>query len=77
MKNLRKEIRKENFLNKTYLDDNDITDLLCVSQRTLNNKVYRGDDLPEFIKLPGCRKRIWPAESVKEWLFASRNEADK
>jgi len=51
-----------------HLSDHEICRLLRVSQKTLNNKVCRGDDLPEFIKPPGCRHRLWPASDVIDWL---------
>lgn len=61
--------------NKGYMDDSDITGLLGISQRTLNNKVCRGDDLPKYIKPRGCRRRIWPTEAVQEWLSSTTTGA--
>ena len=57
-----------------YLSDMDITEILGISQRTLNNKVCRGDDLPVYIKPRGCRKRLWPKPLVQEWLSTSRSQ---
>lgn len=62
---------------RQFLNDSDITHLLGISQRTLNNKICRGDDLPEFIKLRGCRRRIWPFEAVQIWLDSPEDGANK
>lgn len=51
-----------------FLRDKDITELLGITQQTLNNKVYRGDDLPPFIKPRGTKNRLWVKEEVSAWL---------
>lgn len=51
-----------------YMRDKDITELLGITQQTLNNKVYRGDNLPRFTKPPGTRTRLWKKEDVNKWL---------
>jgi predicted DNA-binding transcriptional regulator AlpA len=51
-----------------FIFDRELVSLLGITQQTLNNKVYRGDDLPRFIKPRGCRRRLWVRESVEQWL---------
>jgi predicted DNA-binding transcriptional regulator AlpA len=51
-----------------FIFDRELVCLLGITQQTLNNKVYRGDDLPHFVKPRGCRRRLWLRESVEQWL---------
>jgi hypothetical protein len=55
-----------------YTDDKAICELLKINQKTLNNKVCKGDSLPNFIKLPGSRSRLWPVSGVVCWLSESQ-----
>lgn len=61
---------KNNFTKEeiSFLDDRTLCSLLGITQQTLNNKVYRGDDLPRYVKPRGCRRRLWLRESVEQWL---------
>lgn len=53
-----------------FLEDKDIADLLGISLQGLRNKISRGQALPPRIKVPGCKKRLWPADQVYNWLHS-------
>ena len=59
---------------ENHLTDRDICRLLGINQKSLNNKICRGDSLPKHLKLPGGRNRIWPTDEVDRWLNECWND---
>ena len=51
-----------------YYDDVEIATLLGISIGRLRNKISAGDPLPPRVRPAGSRKRLWPRQSVHEWL---------
>ena len=51
-----------------YYDDADIARLLGISVGRLRNKISAGDPLPLRVRPQGCYKRLWPRQSVHDWL---------
>ena len=51
-----------------YYTDSDIAGLLGISLGRLRNKLSAGSPLPPRIQPPGCRSRLWPCNTVHEWL---------
>ena len=51
-----------------YYDDVQIATLLGISVGRLRNKISAGDPLPPRVRPVGCHKRLWPRQSVHEWL---------
>lgn len=54
--------------NTEYYSDFDIAKLLNLSIGRLRNKISRNENLPCRIQPPGCRHRLWPKQSVHDWL---------
>jgi hypothetical protein len=51
-----------------YYDDADIARLLGISVGRLRNKISAGDAMPPRVRPKGCHKRLWPRQSVHDWL---------
>ncbi len=64
------QLREMLGINQTspYIYDAQILKIFKFTQATLNNKAYRNDPLPTYLKLPGIRKRLWPVSEVAKWL---------
>ena len=59
---------------REYYDDADIAKLLGISVGRLRNKISAGEPLPPRVRPDGCHKRLWPRESVHEWLRQFRGQ---
>lgn len=59
-----------------YYDDADIAKLLGISVGRLRNKISAGDPLPIRLRPEGCYKRLWPRQSVHDWLEKYREQDD-
>ena len=57
-----------------YYDDADIAKLLGISVGRLRNKISAGDPLPIRLRPEGCYKRLWPRQSVHDWLEKYREQ---
>ena len=57
-----------------YYDDDDIAQLLGISVGRLRNKISAGDPLPIRLRPEGCYKRLWPRQSVHDWLEKYREQ---
>ncbi len=57
-----------------YYDDADMAKLLGISVGRLRNKISADDPLPPRVRPDGCHKRLWPRESVHEWLRQFRGQ---
>lgn len=57
-----------------YYDDADLAKLLGISVGRLRNKISAGDPLPPRVRPQGCYKRLWPRQSVHDWLEKYREQ---
>jgi predicted DNA-binding transcriptional regulator AlpA len=57
---------------KPALTDDEFCLLIGITRKTLNNKLSKGCSLPNYIRIPGGRSRLWPTSEIASWLSESQ-----
>ena len=55
-------------VSQTYPSDLELATFLWITVARLRNRVSVGEPFRPHIPPPGGRKRLWPAQSVHDWL---------
>jgi len=60
---------------RSYLNDQEVANMLGISLKSLRNKINLQHPLPTYICPPSSRTRLWPEDDLHAWLSEFRTEA--